>query len=547
MNYGPSNIFRQLNKGTDYIQNSYNVSDGVTKPTPTLIFKGVVIDVDFDAIKSTTYASAVPPFSVFAKIIGMDDDVIDPTDQETKVYYPPLFPMHTICIPEIGEEVLILKENSEFSSRGYYVGRINDSSPLNISYARDYVGINAPETDNRYRYGFSFDVKDLRKNQAHKMPSSVESNVSIPMTYGDVVQQGRTKTYVRHSFNRNNKKGVLEQGIRMDGQLISRGIVNSFDYTSVPTSTYAIGSNGEAVTQNDMNRSVDPSIGETKTKTIHLVDSSIQRLGNYSYQSYYGHKQTNQIDGEDKSMIVNIAEEIYNISSRNVAGVLYRQVLGEKLVTQQQQSYNLIKEMMNTVSEFASTTQVLLDAFLEHTHALPKIDLNLEKEIKSRDLYRTRTKVKPQGSKTITVPAYTTKVQTGTTWSKNSLGHAVGTPTYDIITHPSRTVTVQEPPKIVPGRMRSRNITQKINFEAIIGGEDNPRFTAPVETDRSSPSDSLPDSAHQNLEKTELGLKTGVVDSNLEDVISKVDQQRERLSKLALKVNQFLSKNQFVN
>ena len=48
MNYGPSNIFRQLNKGTDYIQNSYNVSDGVTKPTPTLIFKGVVIDVDFD-------------------------------------------------------------------------------------------------------------------------------------------------------------------------------------------------------------------------------------------------------------------------------------------------------------------------------------------------------------------------------------------------------------------------------------------------------------------------------------------------------------------
>ena len=182
--------------------------------------------------------------------------------------------MHTICIPEIGEEVLILKENSEFSSRGYYVGRINDSSPLNISYARDYVGINDPETDNRYRYGFSFDVKDLRKNQAHKMPSSVESNVSIPMTYGDVVQQGRTKTYVRHSFNRNNKKGVLEQGIRMDGQLISRGIVNSFDYTSVPTSTYALGSNGEAVTQNDMNRSVDPSIGETKTKTFSIGSPS---------------------------------------------------------------------------------------------------------------------------------------------------------------------------------------------------------------------------------------------------------------------------------
>ena len=69
MNHGPANIFRQLNKANDYIQNSYNIADGVTKTTPTLIFKGVVIEVDFGTIKSTTYASMVPPFSVFAKII----------------------------------------------------------------------------------------------------------------------------------------------------------------------------------------------------------------------------------------------------------------------------------------------------------------------------------------------------------------------------------------------------------------------------------------------------------------------------------------------
>ena len=50
MNYGPSSIQRQFNKGIDYIQNSYNISDGVTKATPTLIFKGVVIDVDFDIV-----------------------------------------------------------------------------------------------------------------------------------------------------------------------------------------------------------------------------------------------------------------------------------------------------------------------------------------------------------------------------------------------------------------------------------------------------------------------------------------------------------------
>ena len=538
MNFGPANIARQFNRGTDYIQGSYNISEGVTQISPQLIFKGVVIDIDFGTLKSTTYASVVPPFSVFAKIIGLDDDVIDPETQQTKVYYPPLFPMHTICIPEIGEEVLILKENSEFLSQGYYIGRINDSSSLNISYARDYIGINDPETDNKYRYGFSFDVRDLRAKFADKMPSSEDSNVSIPMTYGDVVQQGRTKTYVRHSFNRNNKKGVLEQGIRMDGQLLSKGQVNSFNYKTAAedTMSYML-EDGEAQAALPSRRSIDPSIGDTKTKTIHFVDSSIKRLGNYNYQSFYGNKQNGEIEGEDKGMIVNIAEEIYNISSRNVAGVLYRQVLGEKLVTQQQQTFNLMKEVMNTVSEFASSTQVLLDAFLDHTHALPKIELNLEKTIEVRDTYRTSPRLEQQPNVNVNVP-----------------GRVINVPTADGETKamyvPGSTVSIPQPPKVVSlGQRQIRNRKQEINFEAIIGGPENPRFTAPIETDKhpASVSSSLPGETTQNREKTALGLKTGQVDTELENVINKFTNQRVRLNELTLKVNQFLSKNQFVN
>ena len=537
MNYGPSNVVRQFNKGIDYIQNSVNTSDGVTKPTPTLIFKGVVIDVDFGAVKSTTYASVVPPFSVFAKIIGLDDDVLDPDDQATRIYYPPLFPMHNICIPEIGEEVLILKENSEFTSQGYYVGRINDSSPLNISYARDYIGINDPETDNRYRYGFSFDVKELRKKHENKMPSSADSNISIPMTFGDVVQQGRSKTYVRHSFNRNNKKGVLEQGIRLEGQLLSRGIVNSFDYKN--GTTKAVGGNGELIDNSDVTRSVDPSIGVTKTKTIHLIDSSIKRLGNYNYQSFYGNNQSEDIIAEDKGMIVNIADEIYNISSRNVSGALYRQVLGEKLVSQQQQTLNLIKEIMNTVSDFASSTQVLLDAFLDHTHAIPKIELNLEKTIEVKDTYRTPPVLEQQPNLNVKLPNQTTQIPNGEGG-------------YTTISIPGGTASIPQPPKVVStGQERTRTRTQEINFESIIGGEEDPRFTAPVQTDKPVAQSGSPlmgqENVTENRQKTELGRKTGAVDSNLEKVISKVTTQRERLSQLSLRVNQFLSKNQFVN
>ena len=535
MNYGPANIFRQFNKANDYIQSSYDLADGVTRIAPTLIFKGVVIEVDFAAIKSTTYASIIPPFSVFAKIIGMDDDVLDPTNQQNKTYYPPLFPMHTICIPEIGEEVLILKENSEAASQGYYIGRINDSSPLNVSYARDYIGINDIETDNRYRYGFSFDVRELREKQKNKMPSSADNNISIPMTYGDVVQQGRTKTYVRHSFNKNNKKGVLEQGIRLDGQLVNREMVNSFDYVG-PTENI-----DEQEPRNNVSlaRSVDPSIGETKTKSIHLVDSSIKRLGNYEYQSYYGNRQTGEIDGEDKGMIVNIAEEIYNISSRNVSGALYRQVLGEKLASQQQQTFNLMKEMMNIVSDFASSTQVLLDAFLDHTHAIPKIELNLEKTIEVKDTYRTPPILEQQPNLNVNLPSRSIDIP-----------DAEGG--YTRVTVPGGTASIPQPPKVAStGEQRTRTRTQEINFEAIIGGEEDPRFTAPVQTDIASTQVVSPmmgqTDVPENRQKTELGHKTGRVDSNLENVISRVTQQRQRLSQLTLKVNQFLSKNQFVN
>ena len=548
MNFGPSNLFRHDNRSAEYIQSTYNVAEGITQIAPTLIFKGIVIDVDFQALKSTTFASVAPPFSVFAKIIGVDDDVENPLATQDKIYYPPLFPIHTICIPEIGEEVLILKENSEFSSKGYYIGRINDSSPLNISYARDYVGINDPETSNQYRYGFSFDVRELRKKYKNKMPSSEFSNVSIPMTYGDVVQQGRTKTYLRHSFNKNNKKGVLEQGIRMDGQLTSKDQVNSFEYQTTSEQAPLNGSGllagfkprlaeGEADLDSGIVRSIDPSIGITKTKTIHFVDSSIRRLGDYNYQSFYGEKQTGELEGDDKGMIVNIADEIYNISSRNISGVLYRQVLGEKLAAQQQQSFNLIKEMMNTVSEFASSTQLLLDAFLDHTHALPKIDLNLEKTIEVKDTYRTRPILQQQPDITVQLPGRVVAVP-------GSGGAARR------IYVPGGKTSIPQPPKVVStGRLRTRNRKQQINFEAIIGGAENPRFTAPVQTDKETTAQAspMPGSPPKNMEKTELGIKTGQVDNGLEEVISKFTSQRERLSKLTLKVNQFLSKNQFVN
>ena len=107
-----------------------------------------------------------------------------------------------------------------------------------------------------------------------------------------------------------------------------------------------------------------------------------------------------------------------------------------------------------------------------------------------------------------------------------------------------------QPPKIVSkGRQYTKIRKQEINFEAIIGGAENPRFTAPVQIDKQATTQTspMPGQLQMNLGKTELGLKTSQVDSELEKVISKFNNQRIKLTNLTSKVNQFLSKNQFVN
>lgn len=602
MRLGGEDLLKQFDRGMDYAQNSFNSSQGIGVNHSLLIYKGIVIDVDFTVYKSVTESAIQPPFSVYAKIIGLDESTAFPERETDRIFYPPFFPMHNLCIPEIGEEVLIMKDEPNAAAAGYYVGRVNDTSSLNVSYARDFVGVDDPETQNGFKYGFNFDVKRLRNRFKNRMPSNETLDVSIPMTFGDVVQQGRTKTYFRHSFNKNNKKGVLEQGIRLDGQLSPTNNSNNFQYLKpgdntersekptqiesyyvedeeaegdIPEGEARISQVRSKVVITDPNyalpanrvlgTSYDPSIGETSTKSIHFIDSSIKRLGNYSIQSVANSTDSSQTDlnGEDRSMIANIADEIYNISSKETNGVLYRQVLGEKLVNQQRENYNLMREVITTVSGFAESTQILLDAFLDHTHAIPKIELNLEKEIKVKQQISVPAKFEPRANKTITtqgryVGGGRRRIRTGverrtrresrTAWMERTGGRqprrteTYYVPKYSTVSIPrvyvpGQSISVPSPPKLVrKGFTYTRNRKQKVNFEAIIGGADNPRFTAPIETDSGDTQNPSP-----------LGQKTDEVNIGLRDAIDSFTNQKVKLTVLTQKISKFLSNNQFVN
>ena len=113
----------------------------------------------------------------------------------------------------------------------------------------------------------------------------------------------------------------------------------------------------------------------------------------------------------------------------------------------------------------------------------------------------------------------------------------MGKPIYGYSTIPGFTKSVERSPKLVQAaRTRSRNISQQINFEAIIGGEEDPRFTAPIETDSG------------NVEKpSPMGLKTQSIDEAAEGLVELFSAQKEVLTRLFIRANDFLSKNQFVN
>ena len=199
-----------------------------------------------------------------------------------------------------------------------------------------------------WKYGFSFDVKELRRRKNFETPSNKIKSISIPVTYGDVVQQGRSQSYIRHSFNKNNKKGVLEQGLRFQQQNIPNPLNNNVSLSRTYISSF------------------DPSIGETATKSIHFVDTSIKRLGDYKLVTILPDdpEQDNINNVEDKSIIANLSDEIYNISTRNISSTLYRQVLGEKSISHQKQTNNLVGSMLDGLTGLAETVQVLLDAFI---------------------------------------------------------------------------------------------------------------------------------------------------------------------------------------
>tara|TARA_R110000824_G_scaffold4983_8_gene23370 strand:+ start:949 stop:2373 length:1425 start_codon:yes stop_codon:yes gene_type:complete len=400
-----------------------------------ILIRGIVVDINREMTVDKKYTAYKPLYSVKAAIIGEDHDInknIPPSLSDFK-WYAPLTSHHFISIPEIGEEVIIIRESENRLTKGYWISRVSETNKTSRYLSKEYM--NGDVKQPLQKYGFHFDVSKLNREKKQIQPPFQKISYAIPAKLGDVIQQGRSGTFIRHSFNPRAKRrgGVLEIGILEDR-------------------IYPL---------ND----ASTSIGRTRTKTIHINRGLLSDIGGMEKETKIDFRiegpfqdgsfqtiPTNVLD-TPKNLIANVAEETYNISISNLAEqTLHRHVLGEKLVTHQENVNKVLNDILSSIDKFVNTTDNIMEMFLNHTHGIPEINIEIpDKEVSFVDRTRQQSRLVSNGSSEIKVG--------------------------------ENTILIPNAPTFVAGEERSITRTKKIEYDKItIGGVANKRDTTTPET-----------------------------------------------------------------
>jgi hypothetical protein len=500
-----SNIF---NPGQRFLEGAYQSS---YDNNAFILSSGVVLDVAREVNFDKESSKTIPQYSIRAKIIG-EGVLVESNNNftaEVDEWYIPLLSTHTISLPEIGEEVLIVRETTSPDSKGYWIGRVNNSPWVSTHLVGD------SNTDGAFgETGFNLNPSIMNERFNDIQPSSTTRNTGVPAKLGDVIQQGRTRTYIRHSFSpARSKRAILEMGI--------------------------------------MNKRFYPlkdniaTIGRTATKTVHIERGKLSDIGSRTKLSPIpkivmtpGGPRKVVDKNAVRNYIANMADEIYNISLEPDAEEhLHRHVLGEKLVDYQEELGDAFSQTLDKLSEVVSTMQDFLSKFLDHTHGIPEINIQIpDKEVSFVDFRRDPPKVQYRAPVTRIIPSIKTRTvipgpvvekQTWDPYTETVVTKKVRTSATIVpIGIPSRKITVPQSPIVTPGRLRASVRKKKIKFDAItVGGTGNKRETTSVETD----------------------ITTRYLDENLNTHKKEFAEQINGLTTLISNARDILSKRHYLN
>ena len=484
-----------------YEEELYASALGWKKPELFILNRAIVISVKLGIDVSPQGSASLPQFSINARIIGEDLSSESP-ENEAPRWYAPFMPNTIISVPEVGEQVFVIRETTLNNSKGYWMARVNDTDRVSTKLANDQNADKNPEPLSRY--GMRFDVAKVN-NESRQPSSRAGRNVfQLPLNLGDVLMQGRSGSYIRHSYLPlyNNKPGTLEMGI-----------LENRPYQRNPLGT----------------------VGSTKTKTVHFSDARPTDI------TPLLEKVTNEVDETDvrRDFIVNIAEEIYNLSStKDAQSRMHSMVLGEKLNNYFETQDNMLRSFVSTTTEILDVIEELFNSYIDHEHALPEINIDIpDKEVLDKQVVNRGVRLIPQPSRRVFVPAQRVSVPgSGDVYETRTIMTPVG-PRQDrrlvakgtpgsTVTIPSKFITVPTPPKAVNLGYRTVVKRRRIKFDDIsIGGEDNPRFTVPIETNET----------------------TDEVQTNINTLRDKFNGVRNRFISLTKTLSEHLSNRNFLN
>lgn len=300
-----------------------------------ILSRAIVLGVDLSIDKGAA-SPVTPPGSLFVKVIGEDQSSKNPVADKNK-WAIPLFTFHNISIPEIGEEVWVTRETDVWGSQLYWINRVTDSSYINKVLAREDRALQP----GLYRYQLNFRVEDI----AEEVTQTKAAVFSIPFRPGDVIQQGRSDSFIRHSFNPVNQEGVLESGIKERTR-----------YERLPGTT----------------------IGKTKTKNLQVGKANLSDVSVKTIENDNG-------DSKDRSYFYNEAEVLANVSTLpDSSDTLDRQVLGDKLNEWLDTMSIKLAQLVNVAGDVIaiSTTQQTVPAF----KSVQKVSIKLGEEAVSFDV-----------------------------------------------------------------------------------------------------------------------------------------------------------------
>lgn len=472
-----NNVFTE---GANYNQRVRSVANGSTVEQ-NILQRGIVVDLKRYPETNIISSKFIPQYSLKIRLLGsnsnqqnIDTLIADTTDS----WYLPLTSIHNISLPERGEEVLVIRESNKSSSKGYWISRVNETSLLN-----KYLKNEDYQMSSQANVGLNIDLNKLNKSGISIQNNSDKKLYGIPVFYGDVIQQGRSGSYIRHSFNKRNKKGVLEMGI-----------VEYRPYKTI---------------ENIQNNS---NIGITSTKTLHLANSNIKDIGDLVKRTNYNEVVVGPFqDGiydlryediieKDRDIIINVADEIINFSKSSIAKKqLHRSVLGEELNDFQRKLIKILQKALENIEEMNENIELFLETFLNHTHILPEINIQIpDKELSFVDLIRSPPKLKSTGSRNVTVGE-----------GENA-----------------KTISIPNPPRIVSGSVKRIERKKTIKYDDItIGGEGSERITTKPETVEES----------------------NIINKNIDESIINLEKRNKELYKLFVGVQSILSKVNFIN